>query len=86
MKEFIQNLKLIFEKKNKKFKLINEMFNFNFRINFKNKNKTFDEFFIRFNNLTIFLKLLTIIKIKYFKNKIIEKMRFKIFYFKICKN
>ena len=68
------------------FKTIDKLFNSTFRINFKNKNETFDEFFVCFNNLIALIKLQLKIKIKYFKNKLIEKMRFKILHLKICKN
>ena len=86
IEKLIKNLKQAFDKKNKKIKLINKMFNFNFRINFKNKNKIFDEFLIRFNNLTVLLRLNHIIKIKYFRNKLTKKMRYRMSHFKNCKN
>ena len=57
IEKFIQNLKQTFNKKNKMLKTINELFNLDFRIKFKNKNEMFDEFLIRFNNLITFVKL-----------------------------
>ena len=86
IEKLIENLKQTFDKKNKKIKLMNEMFNFNFRINFKNKNEIFDEFLIRFNNLTILLRLNHIIKIKYFRDKLTKRMRYRMSHFKNCKN
>ena len=84
IKKFIQNLKQTFDKKNKMSKTIDELFNFDFRIKFKNKNETFNEFLIYFNNLTTFVKFQTEIKIKYFRDKFTNKIRFKILYLKIC--
>ena len=86
LKELILNLKQVFEKKNKMFKTIDELFNSNFRMNSNKKNETFDEFLIRFNNLTIFVKFQTKVKIKYFRDKLTKKMRFKMFHLKICIN
>ena len=86
LKELILNLKQVFEKKNKMFKAIDELFSSNFRMNSNKKNETFDEFLIRFNNLAVLVKLQTKIKIKYFRDKLTKKMKFKMFHLKICIN
>ena len=86
LKKLILNLKQVFEKKNKMFKAIDELFNSNFRKSLNKKNETFDEFLIRFNNLTIFVKFQTKIKIKYFRDKLTKKIKFKMLHLKICIN
>ena len=57
------NFERIFEIRKKKNKKINEFFNNFFYQNFKNKNKTFDKFIIRFNIFVVFLKIKKNIKI-----------------------
>ena len=84
--ELILDLKQAFEKKNKESKMIDELFNSHFRMSFKNKNETFDEFFIRFNNLAVSIKLSVILKIKTLRDKLIERMRFRMSHLKMCKN
>ena len=83
LKKLIENLKQTFDKKNKVFKAINKFFSFVFRIN---KNEIFNQFLIRFNNKTTFVKFVTFVKIKYFRNKLTKKIKFKMFYFKNCTN
>ena len=79
-------MKKNFDKKNKIAKLYDELFNFNFRMRKFNKQKTFDEFFFRFNNFVISFKLNEIFKIKTLKNKLIERMRFRMSHLKMCTN
>ena len=56
-------------------------------MNFKNsKIKTFDEFLIKFNIFIAFLQLNKKLKIKQLRDKFIEKIRYKISYFKNCNN
>ena len=76
-----------FDKKNKKIKLYDKLFNDEFYINFKNnKNKIFDEFLIKFNIFVAFLQLNNNLKIKQLRDKFIEKIRYKMFYFKNYNN
>ena len=82
----INDLKVTFDIKNKKNKIINKLLNVTFRISFEKKFEIFEKFFFRFNNLTIFFNLFDILKIKYLKNKINNKIKYKITHFKNCNN
>ena len=85
--ELIQNLEKIFDKKNKKVKLYDELFNDEFYISFKNnKNKTFNEFLTKFNIFVTFLQLNNNLKIKQLRDKFIEKIRYRMSHFKNCDN
>ena len=78
--EMFKNFEQVFEKRNEIFKKTSELFSINFFINFKNKNEIFNEFMIRFNSLTVSLKINDNIKINEFKKKITSTMRYRMKY------
>ena len=77
-----KDLEQVFEKRDEILKKTNELFSNNFFMIFKNKNEIFHEFMIRFNFLTVLLKINDNIKINKFKKKIISTMRYRMKYFK----
>ena len=83
--EMLKNLEQVFEERDEVFKKTSELFNNNFFMNFKNKNEIFNEFMIRFNSLTVSLRVDDNIKINEFKKKIISTMRYEMKYFKNVK-
>ena len=81
----LKDFEQVFEKRDEVFKKTSELFNNNFFMNFKNKNEIFNEFMIRFNSLTVLLRVDDNIKINELKKKIISTMRYRMKYFKNVK-
>ena len=86
LEELILDLEQAFGKKNKMSKAIDELFSPEFRMGSNKKDETFDEFLVRFNNLAAPVKLQTEVKIKYLRDKLTERMRFRMPHLKTCTN
>ena len=86
VEELINDLEVAFGAKNKEGKMMDKLLSVTFRMGSEKKSETFEEFLLRFNNLAIPLNLSDILKMKYLRNKVNSKMRYRMTHLKNCNN
>ena len=77
--EIIKKLKNMFKIYDKLLKLNNEFYNSNFDMNVKDKKKSFEIFYIRFNAIIAFLNYINILKMFNLKRLINIRLKYRIF-------
>ena len=77
--EIIKKLKNMFKIYDKFIKLNVELYNSNFDINVKNKKKSFEIFYVRFNAIIVSLNYTNILKMFNLKELINTRLRYRIF-------